>query len=218
MPNWCYNTLVVRGKDKKTIDNFVSTVNAHPQHWKPSEMELQFNDLPDPTYKEKLAFCATVPLPPEAETETYSKFGYDWQIKHWGTKWGACEVSVHREEKHPDEVVYSFETAWSPPEEWVRATAEKYPDLRFSLYYTEEANSYAGHQQWQGSKRISMRDFNHSDLWDFVQSNLDEDEQKEYKNLEEDESWEFLDEIKLEKLHLHAWKKAHDNEAWEDLN
>ena len=39
--------------------------------------------------------------------------GYDWEIEHWGCKWGACNSQLTDEwEGH---LTYLFDSAWSPP-------------------------------------------------------------------------------------------------------
>ncbi len=39
---------------------------------------------------------------------------YDWAYKNWGTKWGAYEVSILKQEE--GRLVLQFDTAWSSPE------------------------------------------------------------------------------------------------------
>lgn len=39
---------------------------------------------------------------------------------------------------------YTFETAWSPPLEWLEAVASQYPTLRFCLRYSEPGMGIQG--------------------------------------------------------------------------
>ena len=57
-----------------------------------------------------------------------------WAGEHWGTKWDAVSVGVCDGE---DRLDYWFETAWSPPLEWLAAVAKRFPKLRFTLEYGE---------------------------------------------------------------------------------
>jgi len=67
---------------------------------------------------------------------------YEWRVQNWGTKWEPSGVDV---EKGVDHILYDFDTAWSPPEPWVRSISTKYPDLTFRLSYEEPGNDFEGH-------------------------------------------------------------------------
>lgn len=56
---------------------------------------------------------------------------YDWRIKHWGTKWDACDP-----EWSGDSV--TFETAWSAPAEIYEKLTKLFPDVRFEVNYADE--------------------------------------------------------------------------------
>lgn len=60
---------------------------------------------------------------------------YDWDIKHWGTKWDCYEVKATCAEKA---VYLEFQTAWSTPYPIYQALAEKYKDLTISVEYADE--------------------------------------------------------------------------------
>ena len=129
MPNWAFNNLEVKGKeaDRK---KFASDHHHVQRRWEGDEGNA---DL-----KTELDFGASV-WDEDNKNHPYSQYGYDWQITHWGTKWNACEV-----ETHDDGVMlyYTFETAWSPPHEWIMEASKKYPNLTFTLTTTEEADQY----------------------------------------------------------------------------
>lgn len=73
-----------------------------------------------------------------------SKDWYDWNISNWGCKWDANEPhSLDVDLNNGTTVVY-FETAWSPPTEWVLALTKKYPRLRIKMRVTEESDAYIG--------------------------------------------------------------------------
>tara|TARA_R100000808_G_C2131487_1_gene140623 strand:+ start:123 stop:848 length:726 start_codon:yes stop_codon:yes gene_type:complete len=67
---------------------------------------------------------------------------YNWSIDNWGTKWDACEGSIDSEGKY--ELNFSFDTAWSPPTNWLQKVTERYPSLKFTLEYTEEGMGFEG--------------------------------------------------------------------------
>ena len=67
---------------------------------------------------------------------------YTWSIAHWGTKWDVEEILA--EDEDTDYIGISFETAWSPPIEWVIAVSKKFPSLYFVLTYSEPGMGFAG--------------------------------------------------------------------------
>jgi hypothetical protein len=69
----------------------------------------------------------------------FNSGGYEWRVEHWGTKWSAYRVEVEGPVTGYDgktlEVVFHFDTAWSPPTPVIKRAAELYPALRFELRY-----------------------------------------------------------------------------------
>lgn len=66
---------------------------------------------------------------------------YDWRIKHWGTKW---DVDAELVEADEERLVYQFDSAWSPPFEWLKTVARNYPKLHFKLKYDEPGMGVMG--------------------------------------------------------------------------
>jgi hypothetical protein len=73
---------------------------------------------------------------------------YSWNVRNWGTKW---DVAVHNDDKYPDTsllehmsngedqwVVYSFNTAWSPPVPAMEKLSALVPNCVITLTYQEE--------------------------------------------------------------------------------
>ena len=188
MPNWCSNNLHMEG-DAEEIKRFEDTHNSVPKTWgedKPSED------------KTKLDFSASVWDEGNGGKE-YSGYGYDWQIKHWGTKWNACDV------EHQDDGYYSFETAWGPPEAWVRYMSTKYSKLKFVLSYSEPGMGFMGILVVQKGIKLFDKCIDYDEARDIIKQNLDPSEEKKLKDLEEDDRWDFYDE------HMHkAWEMLED--------
>jgi hypothetical protein len=69
------------------------------------------------------------------------EWNYDKCILEWGTKWDVeAEVNVSE-----DMVEFSFDSAWSPPNEnFMRVLAESNPGFSFNLYYYEPGMGFAG--------------------------------------------------------------------------
>jgi len=89
----------------------------------------------------KLSFAKAVPEP---EYEG----GWDrlnWRIDNWGTKWNP---EMRHDYKEGDKTLY-FETAWSPPDGWLKPVANKYPNLCFSLRFAEPGCDFSGIIKWE---------------------------------------------------------------------
>lgn len=83
--------------------------------------------------------------------ELQKKYGfeswYDWRIANWGTKW---DVKCNQIDGYPftkEYITYYFDTAWSPPTEFLKEIAPKYPLLTFFLGYEEPGMAFQGELQ-----------------------------------------------------------------------
>jgi len=121
MPNDCYNQLKINGPLETLIDfrNRAITIEDY------DEINL-------------LDFENFYPAPENVDW-------YDWNIKHWGTKWSAYDIDNYIEpEQEGDYLSYSFFTAWSPPTGWLQKVSELYPDLTFEMESEESGMDYYG--------------------------------------------------------------------------
>ena len=64
---------------------------------------------------------------------------YDWCRDNWGTKWSAGQCGM---EDFGTMLQISFDTAWAPPEAWVRNTAKVFPTLTFGVDYQVEGENF----------------------------------------------------------------------------
>jgi len=64
---------------------------------------------------------------------------YENAIERWGTKWDIVEQNVAI---NPFDT--RFETAWTPPRQWLRNVAQQYPDITFKLDYYEPGVGFRG--------------------------------------------------------------------------
>lgn len=62
----------------------------------------------------------------------YNSGGYDWCIKHWGSKWNAKDVVWV-----PQQKTLYFDTAWSPVFKIVSALHKRFPSINISFEYYE---------------------------------------------------------------------------------
>ena len=117
MPNHVYNVLEIHGEEKE-LKKFLKKNNGSP------EQPLDFNKA--------------VKMPKGYDQN--SKW-YKWAVKHWGTKWNAYDIEITDDSKN-GELIYRFQTAWSPPENWLRKLAKKWKTLEIEMCFEEEARMY----------------------------------------------------------------------------
>ena len=175
MPNWVYNSLAIEAieADPSQITKLVSQVNQpfQRQHdqWNSDTHQMELLDV---EYSNPVFAFWNIVKPTDLETYALQKDPnhddsiidfqgnnwYDWNVRNWGTKW---DVAVHDKEQYPEttmehgdkSVIYSFNTAWSPPIPAVLALSEQYPDLVFHLFYQEETG-WGGDMQIMGGATI----------------------------------------------------------------
>ena len=135
MPNWCNNKLAVSGPDEDVEQFKEAAIGNSP--WQTKEEK-----------KSALNFHSLIPIPPEVLSAGYNPAGYEWELKNWGCKWGACHAeSVEEWEGH---LTYFFDTAWSPPIPFLSQLAPKWPTLTFLLDYEEMGMGFKGITKIQG--------------------------------------------------------------------
>lgn len=179
MPNWCSNTLHVSGAFK-SLDQFERQVGG-PQfslnRCRPMPRELNYIASPSMicsskevkkakkkylitklTEKEPGGSWEGLPITRVTEKRLIKKYGftnwYDWRIANWGTKW---DIDLSIFQKEPRSLVYSFDTAWSPPIEAILYVSRSFPSLRFSLNFSEEGMGFKGRANIRNGKMKEKR-------------------------------------------------------------
>ena len=159
MPNWCYNSLTIEG-NAEDIAAIKSQLNTPFQRehdtWnmQTKQMELKTVLYPNPVF----AFWNIISPTNIEEYNKQDDFSkplaerlqfqgdnwYDWNVRNWGTKW---DVAVSHDDNYPDtelvedwsdRLIYSFNTAWSPPFPAIENLSKQYPNLTFNISYEEE--------------------------------------------------------------------------------
>ena len=134
MPNWCNNTLILEGnvEDLHRIKSLLINEKG----------EFSFNcavPQPDNLYRENLSS--------DKEMELNAKGipnWYNWNNTYWGTKWDACSADVDVDDDN--EIRIDFQTAWSPPSDWLYGFLKKLEGIEVSvqLLYDEPGMDFAG--------------------------------------------------------------------------
>jgi len=88
-----------------------------------------------------------------ALVEKYGTSGWmEWCSTNWGTKWDACSPEVT--ERSEEEIIFTFDSAWSPAHAATQAAAEKYPNLNFKLLYKNEGGEGAGIMEYEEGEEV----------------------------------------------------------------
>ena len=134
MLNWCWNHLEISG-DEKQLHKFVEkSTSAHKET--------------------KFSFEGTLPRGDR-------KDWYNWSVENWGTKWDANEPYICHNDI--DYFAVSFQSAWSPPINWINNILKDFPGLKFTLEYEETGMCFGGILTAQ-----------HDKIWDDDHWDLDE--------------------------------------------
>jgi hypothetical protein len=97
------------------------------------------------------------PMPfPEDGTNRW----YDWRCANWGTKWNPTVDSILQLDDCTVQV--AFDTAWSPPLEWLDTCGKKHK-WNWELIYIESGMGFAGTASGDKTGRTSEEQFTDGD-------------------------------------------------------
>ena len=221
MPNWCSNELSISG-EKAVLVRFLEGLKALPASY------AEEKPITEPCY----TLNSYVPVPAEIQAKPYSpdfsanipslqqECGYNWQSKHWGTKWDCFADSAFESEMkgiwselgaQPEGIVsvtLMFFSAWSPIDAWVKKVGRQFPELTFELHYVEEGASFGGVLVVEGDE-ISERCYEDARIYQFAEDRADLTE------IVEDFYYTAL-EYDLENEGLNVMPSESDEDAFQD--
>lgn len=175
MPNWCFNSLEVSG-NADAVERFVTANMGLPAQYpkKYNANGICINDCPPATEKH-FCFNALVPTPQKVLDIGFDGHdvipwedlmgvykgiippvldGYHWNVVNWGTKWDIYHDDLTAEvigwTKGCEKIYFEFETAWSPPIDWLIKVVEMFPELHFKFHYEESGCYFAGDVYGEG--------------------------------------------------------------------
>lgn len=171
MPNWCSNDLEIQGKPIEL--EFIKDALAKPFLFKGSKLvpktegegweSEDFEEVIKPVFSFR-----NVIKPPNTELYNKSNLSFDngeaqspegwymWNIENWGTKWDLSDVNMIDEME--GKLIYTFDTAWSPPVPVMQALAKKYPHLTIIHKYYEAGNDFYGIDRYQGGEIVEWEE------------------------------------------------------------
>ena len=133
MPNHCYNRVEIHGEGAEKIANKIQS----------EETPFDFTKIfPEPDY-DKIEVEPTFRKDEKEDSDFRMPAWWDWRVQNWGTKWNSydCEVTILED----DQVEYTFNTAWGPPEGVIYKLRELYPDVSITAFYDEPGMELAGY-------------------------------------------------------------------------
>lgn len=162
MANYVYNTLTFRGSYEDIVSLKVALKGDDVE-----QDGKMVGGLP-------LDFNKVIPQPAdllEQESSTHMPAWWEWCIDNWGSKWNAWDIEMTfetNEAENESELVYRFNTAWSPVNKIVDAICTQLiPEILgigtiFCHYsYTEEFAQFSGLEYWWGIEKEGVWE------WDF---------------------------------------------------
>ena len=146
MPNWCSNTIVVSGNDLTKFreflgdgEGFLSKIAPTPQPLVDTVSGWSGNPEEQKKVEEQQA----------ANLLQYGfKDWYDWNIGTWGTKWDV-NAEIDDGSSIDTQIIFSFESAWAPPQKAISLLAQKFPELSFRHSFLEEGMGFVGVDEYE---------------------------------------------------------------------
>lgn len=162
MPNWCYNTLEITGSssvvdlvkeklnkpfttkhtDIHKVGKWVEVKYSNPviafqNMCSHKDMGISDTDYFNNEYYEK-----------KRNEQKDPNYWYEFNTREWGTKWDigvsdddkTATTTLASETTNSDgkSLIYTFETAWSPPFPAIQKLSKTFPNLTLTLEYEEE--------------------------------------------------------------------------------
>lgn len=144
MPNWVDCELNISG-DKKRLQEFRDFAN--------SERKVLDEEKFIP-YPERFREMDREAKEAKRNKDGFNSGGYEWCIKNWGTKWGICNPVLQSVMGERD-LIYDFESAWSPPCPVILEMSKKFPELEFQLRYFEGGSGFNGLYECIAGKTVT---------------------------------------------------------------
>jgi len=138
MPNWCYQTIIVRGPLEERQRLLTESRYSENSINEPEFMLSQL--VPRDPRTIKIISSAG----PEYAAFSMAADGFDGYLhtlELWGSKWGDCDTQA---EEMSNETVIHTKSAWSTINPLIINVSKQFPQLAFCSVYTEEFNHFAG--------------------------------------------------------------------------
>lgn len=137
MPNWVFNNVKIVG-DEKLITEVKERLAKPlpPQHEREEASAFSFWNIIAPTEDKYEEYFGTRGFQNGEQVGYTPNNWYEFNRREWGTKWDAGDVSFYQ--PNPNTLIYSFDTAWSPPIRALEHLSAQYPMLKVTDDWQEE--------------------------------------------------------------------------------
>lgn len=195
MPNWCENTLDVKGHPARVVDfieyAFRKSIDEYTEHLFGKDVYT-------------LDFEKILPTPIDEKGKLIEDW-YDWRLNNWGTKWNAVVFSqtfnakfkegptlMVRDEKitldylkeivndldvnYETSISIGFNTAWSYPMHLYNRVVEDFEgtELEFEYTYYEGGCGFAGEATWRDGVCVNNEEYDCIDPYPYYKYILSE--------------------------------------------
>lgn len=134
MPNYICNKLEIKDEEtRKKVIEYMHTRIPAGEDW----LGFKYDE-----YNTYMDFEKIIPMPDyiyrgalsSREEDLYGPDNcwYHWSLKHWGTKWNACDSCIDDDER------MEFLTAWNGVPALMGILSQKFPDSEFVYRYADE--------------------------------------------------------------------------------
>lgn len=151
MPNWCNNYLTIKTSSRLLYRN----IKTHMEQKAKTDKEGNYTEVgllgllyPEPDYEKTDTLAINV-----VKIANKGEAWWHWRVSNWGTKWDIQsddilgDLTCTEDDKNREyEIKLDFDSAWSPPIEWLRYCEEKYKrqKLSFHMTYFEGGMGFGG--------------------------------------------------------------------------
>jgi hypothetical protein len=171
MPTWCSQFVEVRGEEKeikRMINSFRVDKSTRGKYEEESGWDInQLFPVPD-----ELAETPHASIIPEwsqeekdlwlknKQEENLAKFGardwYEWQIKNYGTKWGASYIQIDEEalSNCSDSFSFKFESPWCTCPGLMAKVSSLFPSVLIGIHAIEQMNMFAVWETYHDGEMI----------------------------------------------------------------
>ena len=178
MPNWVDNVLTIKGEPQdikklkeqlaqpysETIDSFDTTTKQMVRQVINHDEPFSFWNIVRPPEDKMDEYHTAHGWSNGQETGRTPFNWYNWNLSNWGCKWDASQPQLSTDRE--TELVYTFNTPWSPPEAVMFSLSEQYPNTDMWLRYEEE-------QGWGGVDHFINGEQETEEAWDIPESHAD---------------------------------------------
>lgn len=129
MPNWCINTLTIKGKPKD-INKLMK--------------QVELTESESGEHNAQVFSCHKVIPRPVSENDNW----YNWNTTNWGSKWDCTAIQRTEGTWESGMVSYTFDTAWSPIVDVITKLGQQHKKLTITYTYFESGSDYWGEMEY----------------------------------------------------------------------